>query len=119
MVLTAPLLQPIYKSMFGIHIFGLGFLTSMAFIFMTGGLSAAGAGCLWRQPCALSRLFESEMHGPAVSMCDPLLCPQDSGCCLLLMHPAPLQCRNITVLWHQADTLWLCGCNRLQNAVNE
>eukprot|EP00891_Asterochloris_glomerata_P001322 jgi/Astpho2/1322/e_gw1.00024.31.1_t len=28
--------SPIYKSMFGIHIFGLGFLTSMAFIFMTG-----------------------------------------------------------------------------------
>lgn len=44
MILTAPLLQPIYKSMFGIHIFGLGFLTSMAFIFMTGELSAAGAG---------------------------------------------------------------------------
>ena len=30
------LLQPVYEALFGFHVFGLGFVTSMAFIFCTG-----------------------------------------------------------------------------------
>ena len=33
---TVVLLQPVYEALFGFHVFGLGFVTSMAFIFCTG-----------------------------------------------------------------------------------
>jgi len=33
---TLVLLQPVYEALFGFHVFGLGFVTSMAFIFCTG-----------------------------------------------------------------------------------
>ena len=30
-------LQPVYEALFGFHVFGLGFITSMGFIIGTGG----------------------------------------------------------------------------------
>ena len=38
--------SPIYQSLFGFHVFGLGFITSMAFIFLTGLLGSSWLGQL-------------------------------------------------------------------------
>ena len=62
----APAWQPVYQSLFGFEVFGLGFLTSMVFVFITGAgrcrLQTAVAavvrcvGSLPRMHCILSGL---------------------------------------------------------------
>ena len=42
-------MQPVYQSLFGFEVFGLGFVTSMVFIFVTGRLPAAGGSSCSRQ----------------------------------------------------------------------
>lgn len=39
------LLQPVYEALFGFHVFGLGFVTSMAFIFCTGNCHCSCMRC--------------------------------------------------------------------------
>jgi hypothetical protein len=49
-------LQPVYEALFGFHVFGLGFVTSMAFIIGTGkGFSSSFASLLLPQDHAICK----------------------------------------------------------------
>ena len=55
------MLQPLYQAIFGFKVFGLGFVTAMAFIFGTGKLTA-----LWDKVFIVSTLEDVDL--PFVSL---------------------------------------------------
>jgi uncharacterized membrane protein len=57
-------LQPVYEALFGFHVFGLGFVTSMGFIIGTGAICPSFRGLV---PLTVTQSLLDRMKGPPVS----------------------------------------------------
>ena len=85
--------SPIYQSLFGFHVFGLGFITSMAFIFLTGLLGSSWLGqlLLWGGEVIVAKVpFVSSIYSATKQIGNAMNPSKDSSAFqefVIIKHP--------------------------------